>query len=225
MKAEEIIKRLKSQANPKNVEGMARFGIKADKAFGVSLSTLRKMAKEIGKDHELALELWNSDWHEVKMLTGLIDDPKLVTEKQMDVWVSNFDSWDICDTICGSLFDKVPFCYKKALSYTKNKREFVKRAGFVIYAWAAVHDKKEPDETFEKFLEVIKREATDERNYVRKAVNWALREIGKVRSSDLHKKSLEIAYEIQKIDSKSARWIAGDAIRELESDYIKKRFK
>jgi 3-methyladenine DNA glycosylase AlkD len=223
MNYDQVMKKLKSLKNPKNVEGMARFGINPDKNYGINVTTLRKIAKEIGKDHELALQLWDSGIHDARMLAAHIDEADKVTEEQMEEWAHDFNSWDVCDNACGHLFDKTKYCYKKAFEWTKRDEEFVKRAGFAIMAWAAVHDKKSDDEVFEDFLEEIKREPTDNRNYVKKAVNWALRNIGK-RNLKLNKKAIKIAEEIKKIDSKSARWIASDAIRELTSDKIKKRF-
>ncbi|TFG35821.1 MAG: DNA alkylation repair protein [Parcubacteria group bacterium] len=220
MDASQIIKKLKSHSNPKNVEGMERFGINPHNTLGVSMPLLRRTAKEIGKDHELAQGLWNSGIHEAKILAALIDDPKLVNSKQMEKWVRDFDSWDVCDQTCMNLFDKTPFAYQKALKWAKEKKEFVRRAGFVLMATLSVHDKKAKDKDFIKFFPLIKKFSTDERNFVRKADNWALRQIGK-RNHSLNKKAIRLAEEIQKIDSKSARWIAGDAIRELKA----KRFK
>jgi 3-methyladenine DNA glycosylase AlkD len=215
MNASQIIKKLKSHSNPKNVEGMARFGINPKNTLGVSMPLLHKTAKEIGKDHELAQELWNSGIHEAKILAALIDDPKLVDSKQMEKWVRDFDSWDVCDQTCMNLFDKTPFAYQKAIKWAKEKSEFVRRAGFALMATLSVHDKKAKDEQFLKFFPLIKKFSTDERNFVRKANNWALRQIGK-RNPFLNKKAIELAEEIQKIDSKSAKWIANDAIRELK---------
>jgi len=220
MDAKEIIKKLKIHANRKNVEGMARFGINPENTLGVSMPLLRKTAKEIGKDHNLAQGLWDSGIHEAKILASLIDDPKMVTEKQIEKWVKGFDSWDVCDQVCMNLFDKTPFAYQKAVKWAKEKKEFVRRAGFVLMATLSVHDKKAKDTDFIKFFPLIKKFSVDERNFVRKANNWALRQIGK-RNTYLNKKAIKLAQEIKKIDSKSARWIAGDAIRELKE----KRFK
>jgi 3-methyladenine DNA glycosylase AlkD len=216
----EIIIKLKSHSNHKNVEGMARFGINPKNTLGVSIPIIRKMGKEIGKNHELAQQLWKSGIHEARILAGLIDDSKLVGEEQMEKWVKDFDSWDVCDQVCMNLFDKTKYAYKKAMEWSSRKEEFVKRAAFALMASLSVHDKKAKDEDFIKFLPIIKRESTDERNFVRKAVNWALRQIGK-RNSKLQKAAIKTAKEILKIDSKSARWIASDAIRELESKKIK----
>jgi len=219
MNCKQIIKKLESLKNPENVAGMARFGINPNNTYGVSIPTLRKMAKEAGMDHSLAQELWASRIHEARILAGFVDDPKLVTAEQMDNWVKDFDSWDICDQVCSNLFDKISFAHKKALEWSSREEEFVKRAGFVLMAALSVHDKRAVDDEFLIFLPIIKREATDERNYVKKAVNWALRQIGK-RNITLNKKAIETAKEIQKIGSKSARWIASDAVRELTNKSV-----
>ncbi|MCP3682511.1 MAG: DNA alkylation repair protein [bacterium] len=222
MKYEHIIKELKSLSNPKNVEGMARFGINPKNTFGVPIPNLRAIAKKTGKDHELAQKLWASKFHEARILASMVDDPEKVTEKQMDQWIKDFDSWDVCDQCCMNLFDKTRFAYKKVFEWSKRKREFEKRAAFALIACLAWHDKEAKDEKFEKFLPIIKRESTDDRNFVKKAVNWALRHIGK-KNKALNKKAITVAKQIQKIDSKTAKWIANDAIRELESDAVKKR--
>jgi 3-methyladenine DNA glycosylase AlkD len=224
MRCEDIIKKLEKEANPVNVAGMARFGINPDKTLGISIPFLRKLAKEIGKNHDLAKELWLSGIHEARILAGFIDDPDRVTEKQMDQWVEDFDSWDVCDLVCSSLFDKTEFAHKKAFEWTTRDEEFVKRAGFVMMAALSVHDKNAPDKDFEKFFPIIIREAKDERNFVKKAVNWALRQIGK-RNKVLNMKAVKIAERIRKMDSRSARWIAADALRELKSDAVQQRLK
>lgn len=224
MNCDEIIKQLKSMGNPENVKGMARFGINPKNNYGNSVASLRKFARQIGKNHDLALELWNSGIHDARMLAPHIDKADLVTEKQMEKWVADFDSWDVCDNACGHLFDKTEFSFKKAVDWSKRDEEFVKRAGFTIMAWDAVHDKKSDDKKFEEYLEIVKRESTDERNYVRKAVNWALRNIGK-RNLSLNKKAIETAKNIKKINNKTANWIANDAIRELTSEKIRNRIK
>lgn len=222
MNYEQIMKKLKSMENKKNKEGMARFGIKTDKALGISLYELRPLAKKIGKDHKLAQKLWASKIHEARMLAAFIDEPEKVTEKQMEKWVKDFDSWDICDQTCSSLFDQTPYAYKKAVEWSKRKEEFIKRSGFVLMASLSVHDKKAKDKQFEKFFPIIIRESTDERNFVKKAVNWALRQIGK-RNKALNKKAIRVAKEIRKKDSKAAKWIASDALRELTSEKVQKR--
>jgi len=224
MQYEEILKRLNSLANPENVAGMTRFGINPKGTLGISLYTLRPMAREICKDHKLARQLWKSGIHEARILAGMVDEPEKVTEKQMESWVRDIDSWDVCDQVCSNLFDKTSFAYDKAVEWSSRKEEFVKRSGFVLMACLAVHDKKADNEVFESFFPIIKREAHDERNFVKKAVNWALRQIGK-RNLALNRKAVKAAKEIQKMDSKSARWIASDALRELTGEKVQKRLK
>ena len=224
MNFDEVVKKLKSLANKKNVEGMARFGINPKNTLGVSVPKLRDLAKKIGKNHLLADQLWKSGIHEARLLAGFIDDYKLVSEKQMEKWVLDFDSWDVCDQVCRNLFDKTEFAFDKAIKWSKRKEEFVKRAGFALMASLACHDKKATDKMFLKFFPVIKKESVDERNFVRKAINWALRQAGK-RNAVLNKEAIKVAKEIQKINSKTAKWIANDAIRELKSSSIKKRLK
>jgi 3-methyladenine DNA glycosylase AlkD len=222
MDCEEILKQLESLSNPDAVAGMARFGINPKNTYGVSIPVLRKMAKQIGKNHLLAEKLWNSGIHEARILAPLIDPPEMVTGKQLERWVKDFDSWDVCDQCCSNLFDKTKFAHKKAIEWSRRREEFVKRAGFVLMATLAVHDKEADNQNFVRFLPVIKKEAADKRNFVKKAVNWALRQIGK-RNSALNKIAIQTAKEIQRIDSKSARWIASDAIRELTSEAVRKR--
>jgi len=222
MQYKEVLERLKSLSNPKNVEGMARFGINPKDNYGISIPELRKIAKEIGKNHGIAQQLWETGIHEAKILASMIDDPKMITEKQMEKWVKDFDSWDVCDQVCMNLFDKTSFAYDKVIEWSKRDEEFIKRAGFALIASMAVHNKKTKDEDFIKLLSIIERESIDDRNFVKKAVNWALRQIGK-RNLNLNKEVIKTAKEIQKIDSKSAKWIANDAIRELTNEKIQKR--
>jgi len=222
MKCEEVLKKLKSLSDPEAVKGMARYGINPRNNLGISIYKLRPIAKEIGKDHELALKLWNSGIHDARLLAVFIADPTRVTEEQMDSWAADFDSWDVCDQACTSLFDRSPFSWKKIFEWADSDQEFVKRGAFSIIAGLAVHDKKASDEQFLEFTSLIKRHAIDERNYVKKAINWALRNIGK-RNINLNEKAIQTAGEIQKINSKSARWIASDAIRELTSEKVRQR--
>jgi len=217
-----ILLALKSLANPANVAGMARYGISVKGTLGVNIPTLRKMAKEIGTNHDLARSLWKSGIHEARLLAGFIADPEQVTVKQLEQWAKDFDSWDVCDLVCSNLFNQTPFAYKKAFEWSRRKEPFVKRAGFVLMAALSVHDKEADDGKFLKFLPVIKREATDDRNFVKKAVNWALRQIGK-RNKKLNAAAIQMAKEVQKLDSRSARWIAADALRELKSENIQFR--
>lgn len=219
MELDTVIGILKRKENPGNLAGMARYGINTEKAFGISMPVLRDIAKTIGKNHELATGLWKTGFHEARIIAALIDEPKKVTIFQMNDWVNDFNSWDVCDQTCSSLFDKTPFAYEMAHSWSREKKEYVKRAGFVMMAALAVHDKKAPDEKLLQFLPVIERESTDERNFVKKAVNWALRQIGK-RSAFLHQHAIITAQKIAEQDSKTARWIASDAIRELNDQKI-----
>ena len=224
MQVSEVLRKLKSLGNPKNVEGMARFGINPKDTYGVSIPNIRKIAKEIGKNHNLAQELWDSGIHEARILAGFIDDPQLVTPKQMDRWITDFDSWDVCDQVCANLFDRMPIAFEKASEWSKKSAEFEKRAGFALMAALAWHNKEAEDKKFIPFFPLIKQGSTDERNFVKKAVNWALRQIGK-RNKNLNKAAIAAAKEIQKIDSKPAKWIASDALRELQSPSVQKRLQ
>lgn len=212
----ELLEAIKAMGDPANLSGMARFGIKVDAAVGASMPGLRKLAKETGRDHQLALAMWETGVHEARIFAALIDVPKQVTEAQMDAWVSAFNSWDLCDQCCMNLFDRTPYAYDKAIQWAKDDREFVKRAGFAIMASLAIHDKKAPDEKLLMFMPVIMEGATDERNFVKKAVNWALRQIGK-RSIMLNKEAIALSERMLALNSKSAKWIATDALKELKS--------
>lgn len=224
MKYSEVIKKLKNQASEKNRKEMARFGINPKGTLGISTVILRKMAKDIGKNQKLSLGLWDSGIHEAKLLAAFIGESDKVTEKQMEKWVKDIDSWDVCDQLCSSLFDKTSFAYKKIYQWVKREEEFVRRTGFVLMATLSVHDKKASNKKFEEFFPLIKKYSIDERNFVKKAINWALRQIGK-RNLVLNKKAIKLARQIQKIDSKSSRWIANDALRELSSSEIQQRLK
>jgi 3-methyladenine DNA glycosylase AlkD len=188
------------------------------------MPVLKDMAKSIGKDHALALELWKNDSRETRILATLVDDVEYLTEAQMDKWAKDFDYWEICDQAVMNLFGPSQFSHKKAAEWCGRKEEFVKRAGFVLVAWMGVHDKRADDAIFEAFFPVIKRASTDDRKNVMKAVNWALRQIGK-RNLGLNKKAIAVCEDIVKIDSKAARWIASDALRELKSPKIVDRLK
>ena len=218
---EDILRLLKSNGNPANLAGMQRFGIRFDEAFGCSVPFMRSLAKKYRKDHRLALKLWKTGIHEARIMAFLIDDPAKVTVSQMERWLKDVKSWDICDGLCSNLFRKTPFALEKALEWTYRTGEFQKRAGFVMMAVMAVHDKTLRESDFKLFLQRIKSEAIDERNFVKKAVNWALRQIGK-RDYFLHELAKETALKIRNIDSKSARWIASDALREFQSQTTRK---
>jgi 3-methyladenine DNA glycosylase AlkD len=222
MDKDDIIKLLKSKASKRNVEGMARFGINTKNALGISVYVLRDMAKKIGKSHILAKKLWSSGIHEARLLAGFIGEAEKLTEKEIEQWVKDFDSWDICDQVCSNLFDKTDMAWNKAVEWTKREEEFVRRAGFVMMAVLSVHDKKSKDRDFKKFFPLIEKYSTDERNFVKKAVNWSLRQIGK-RSFYLNKEAVKLAKDIGKIEARSAKWIAQDALRELTSEKVQKR--
>jgi 3-methyladenine DNA glycosylase AlkD len=221
-----VIEKLESMGDPANVAGMARYGIVPRKAFGISAPKLKEFAKTIRKTaadrHELALELWQTGIHEARAIAYLIDDPKKVTERQMDEWAGDFDNWAICDSTCGSLFSFTPLAWAKALEWSSREEEFVKRAGIVLMAWLAVHDKKADDARIAEFLPVLEARSDDDRNFVKKAVNWSLRQIGK-RSRHLNSLAIETAERIRARGTRSARWIAADALRELKSDAVRAR--
>ncbi len=218
----EVMSILEASGSDRHVQGMSRFGIKTTKALGVSVPRLREIGRSIGSNHELAQELWDSQIHEARILASMIDIPEKVTVEQMDRWVKDFDSWDLVDGCCGSLFDKTPFAFEKAIQWCQRPEEFVRRAGFAMMAELAVHDKTSPDDTFLNFLPWIVQGSVDDRNFVKKAVNWALRQIGK-RNRKLNKAAIRTAREIGRSDSRAARWIAADAIRELTSDSVSKK--
>lgn len=214
MKLDEVIKLLKSLENPINKAGMARYGINTKYAFGISVSKLREIAKPLEKNHELALKLWETQHHEARILATIIDEPSLVTEIQMEEWVEDFNSWDLCDQCIMNLFGFNVLAYDKAVEWADRDEEFVKRAGFVMMAKIAVSDKKAPNDAFIEFLDLIIKHATDERDMVKKAVNWALRQIGK-RNLVLCDRVISVCKEIQKNDNATAKWIASDALKEL----------
>lgn len=228
MKVEEILQKLKSLENSENIAGMKRFGITAKKAFGVCAPVLKEIAKDVKKQtknrHELALNLWETEFHEARIIAYLIDDPKRVSETQMDSWAKDFDNWAICDGACGHLFCRTEFAYKKAFEWSARDEEFIRRAGLVLPAWLAVHDKKASDEKIAEFLPILEKHACDERNFIKKAVNWSLRQIGK-RNLNLNKLAVETAERIKAQNTRPARWIASDALRELSSENVIKRLK
>jgi len=220
----EVLEKLKAGARPDQVAGMARYGMTAERRLGVAVPDMRKIAKESGKDHKLALELWKVGIPEARIVAAMIGEHEKLTEQQMEDWVKDINSWDVCDQVCMNLFDKTPLSWKKVRDWSKREEEFVRRAAFALIACLAWHDKQAKDEEFIKLFPVIRQGATDERNYVKKAVNWALRHIGK-RNPNLNRAAIKAAREIQRIDSKAARWIASDAIRELESEAVQRRLR
>jgi len=226
MTVDEVVKKLASLGSKKNVEGMAYFGIASKKSFGVPTPVLKQFAREVKKQaenrHGLAQQLWETGIYDARAVAFLIDDPKLVTRKQMDAWAKDFDNWGTVDGTCSYLFCRTPFAYEKAFEWAETKPEFLKRAGFSIMAYLAVHDKKAEDAKLIAFLPVIEKHAYDDRNFVRKAVNWALRQIGK-RNKNLNALAIESAEKIKAQNTKPARWIASDALRELRSDAVIER--
>lgn len=219
---QEVLKKLESRAKPEHVEGMARYGMIAEHRLGVSVPDMRRIAKEVGKDHDLARRLWETGIPEARIVAAMIDRPEEMTEQQMDEWVVGFNSWDVCDQVCMNLFEKSPLVWKKIVEWSEREEEYVKRAAYALIACLAWHDKKAKDEKFTRLFPLIKRGAIDERNYVRKAVSWALRNIGK-RNKKLNEAALEVAEEMGRMDSRAARWIASDTRKELTSEAVQKR--
>jgi 3-methyladenine DNA glycosylase AlkD len=224
MSVETILREMRAKGDPKAAKAMARFGISSRKTLGLSIPTLRAMAKRIGMNHGLALALWESGVHEARILASMVDDPAKVTEKQMDSWVLELDSWDVCDQCCGNLFDKTSFAYGKAGEWSEREEEFAKRAGFVLMAELAAHDKEAEDDKFLGFFDAILMGATDDRNFVKKGVNWAVRQIGK-RNLRLNREARKLAFRISRLDSQSAKWVASDALRELRSRAVQARLR
>jgi 3-methyladenine DNA glycosylase AlkD len=219
-----ILEELRSLGDPAAVAGMARFGICSRQVLGVSTPQLRAMARRIGRDQALAGQLWDSGVFEARALAALIANPAEVSEALMEAWVKEFDSWAICDGCCANLFDKTKFAWHKALEWSRREEEYVKRAGYTLMAVLAVHDKAAADNKFLRCLPAIRRGSSDPRNFVKKAVNWALRQIGK-RNRSLNRAAIRTARQIRKKESASARWIAADALRELESPAVQRRLK
>jgi len=218
----ETIAQLKARARPDHLAGMARFGITTKKRLGVAIPELRRLARQLGKNHRLALGLWKTGIPDAMILAAMVDEPEKVTAEQMDVWVKDLNSWDVCDQVCMNLFDKSPLAWKKVRQWARAKEEFVKRAAFALIACLAWHDKRAPDSAFVKLIPLIKRAARDERNYVKKAVSWALRHIGK-RNRALHEVALGAARELQAADDRTARWIGADAVRDLSKENTLRR--
>jgi 3-methyladenine DNA glycosylase AlkD len=220
----DVLDKLQSKAQPEQLKGIAKYGMTVEQRLGVSVPDMRKLAKEIGRDHKLALDLWRTGIAEARIVAAMVGDPAKLTEEQMEDWVKDINSWDVCDQVCMNLFEKNQLAWKKIVDWSEREEEFVKRTAFSLIACLAWHDKKASDEQFIELLPVIIREATDERNFVKKAVNWALRNIGK-RNLNLNKAAINTAKEIKRLDSKAARWVASDTLRELESDAIHSRLR
>lgn len=208
------LERLHAAARPDQLEGMARFGLTGDARLGLAVPTLRALAREFKRDHELALALWDSGIPDAQILAGMVAEPAQLTRQQMDHWVAGMRAWDVCDQACLNAFVKSPLAWETIPRWAGRRPEFEKRAGFSLLAVAAVHQKTRPDADFIARLPLIEAAADDERNFVKKAVNWALRQIGK-RSPDLRQPALTVAERLCEREEKSARWIGSDARREL----------
>jgi len=223
-RAREVLRSLERMGDPARRDGMARYGIDTSRALGISVTELRRLARGLGHDHELAAALWASGVHEARILASLVDEPARVSQAQMDTWVADLDSWDVCDAVCGNLFDRTTFALDKAVEWSAREPEFEKRAGFALMAWAAVHRKDLSDAAFASLLPVIREGSTDDRNFVKKAVSWALRQIGK-RSAGLNTKAIRTAERLERMDAPPSRWIARDALTELRSDAVQARLR
>jgi 3-methyladenine DNA glycosylase AlkD len=220
----DVLDKLQGKAQPERLTGMAKYGMTVEQRLGVSVPDMRKLAKEIGRDHKLALDLWRTGIAEARIVAAMVGDPAKLTEDQMEDWVKDINSWDVCDQVCMNLFEKNQLAWRKIADWSEREEEFVKRTAFSLIACLAWHDKKASDGKFIELLPVIIRGATDERNFVKKAVNWALRNIGK-RNLNLNRAAIDAAKEIKQLDSKAARWVAFDTLRELGSDAIQSRLK
>lgn len=213
---QEILAELESLATPKIRQEMgSRYGIHTDKAFGITVNVLLRMGKEIGVNHELALALWKTKWYEARMLASYIDDVELVTPQQMDAWCKDFDNWGICDTVCFKLFDRSPHAFARIEKWCKQKEEFVRRGGFALLACVALHQKDAAEEQFAKCLPLIEAASTDDRNFVKKSVNWALRSLGYVNSSSIREAARALANRLAASEDSTARWIGRDALKTL----------
>ncbi len=219
---DEVLTWLERRGRQANVRGMARYGIVARKAFGVSMGTMQTLQKRIGTNHDLAVELWQSGWHEARLLAAMVGDPARVTRREMDAWAADFESWADCDTVCFKLWDRTPLAWEKALKWAASPRELVKRAGFALMACLALHDKAAPDRRFLGFLRPIEKGARDERHLVKKGVSWALRSIGR-RNKALNTASIEVARRLAESHAAAPRWVGKDALRELTSPAAMRR--
>jgi 3-methyladenine DNA glycosylase AlkD len=219
-----VIGELRAVADPSRLGGMARVGITVDRALGVAIPELRRIARMHRGDHELALDLWSSGIHEARILASMVDDPERVTERQMEAWVAGFDSWDLCDQVTGNLFTRTADPIRMARRWARRPEAYIRRAGFSMLAELAHRDRTSPDVVWERQLPLIRRAATDGRNPVMKSVSWALRQIGK-RNAQLNRRAIAVAEELSALEARSARWIARDALRELRSEAVRSRLR
>lgn len=222
MEKGEVMRWLERRGTRRTIEGMARYGIVAQRAFGVPMGTLLSLRKRLGKDHDLSVALWESGWYEARLLAALVGDPERVTRRQMNAWAAGFENWGDCDTVCFHLFDRTPFAWEKARQWAKSPREFVKRGGFVLMACLALHDKTAPDKSFLALLPLIEKGAHDERNFVKKGVNWSLRAVGR-RTPGLNAAAVKVAKRLALSEEAAGRWVGKDALRELISPKVRAR--
>ena len=222
MNTHEALAWLERRGTRRNVLGMARYGIVAKRAFGVSMGTLLTLKRQVGKDHTLATALWKSGWYEARLLAALVGEPARVTRQQMNAWALSFENWADCDTVCFHLWDRTPLAWEKARQWSTSSREFVKRAAFALMASLSLHDKATPDKRFRAFLPLIEKGARDVRNFVKKGVSWALRGIGR-RTLSLNTTALAVAKRLARSDEAAARWVGKDALRELSSPKLRAR--
>lgn len=220
----EVLSELEALAEPEKAKGLAHYGIPEENALGIRMPVLRKLAREIGKDQALAEELWQHRYHECKLLATLVAEPKRFSLADADCWVNDIYSWDVCDQLCINLLRETEYAWELPQRWAPEEQEFIRRAGIVMIAVMGVHFKKTPEEDFLQFVPLLKTYATDERNFVKKAVNWAIRQLGK-RSAFLHPHMISLCHELLEMDSKAASWSARDALRELESEKIKFRLQ
>jgi 3-methyladenine DNA glycosylase AlkD len=213
---------LKRRGSQRNIKGMASYGIRARKVFGVSMAAMRELARRFGPSHELAVALWATGWHEARILAAFVDEPDRVTPAQMDRWCRDFDNWAVCDTVCFHLFDRTPHAFRRIAQWSRSREEFVKRAAFALLASRALHDKESGDEQFAKCLPLVERSATDERNFVKKGVSWGLRGVGR-RSLYLHAAAVAVARRLAASQQPSARWVGKDALRDLTRPMVTRR--
>jgi 3-methyladenine DNA glycosylase AlkD len=218
----EILAWLERRGSQANRDGMARFGIVSQRLFGVSVADLRELAKQIGRDHDLALSLWETGWHDARMLTAFVDEPARVTARQMDRWARDFDNWAICDSVCFHLFDRTPHAWRKVHAWALRREEFVRRAAFALLAGLAVHDRRAADELFVGALPLIRSTAGDDRNFVKKGVSWALRSIG-TRNERLHAQALRVAHQLAASPDRTERWVGRDAVKDLSRPLVLRR--
>lgn len=213
---------LERMGTARDRDNLARFGITTDRAFGVSVANVRRLAKRLGRNHALAAALWDTGWYEARLLASFVDEPARVTAAQMERWCRAFDNWAVCDTVCFHLFDRVPHAWEKIGPWSARREEFVRRAAFALIASLALHDKTAGDERFLECLPLVERASADERNFVKKGVSWALRVVGR-RGAALNAAAVTLAKRLSASPDAPARWVGRDALRELTSPAVVRR--